>query len=357
MYGGRITKNKQGKDTILLEMKGSACRDFEERGFTSSIYNGEYIESRAELNRRIWIDLIETCLDLNGHCTRIDVPVDDFTGVITIDEIKEKVKNREYVTKMRHLEITDEEKVNNEFYEETENFLKNNIAGIPTIVDSKLSGYSATFGGRKSTQLCIYNKKAEQEAKGFNVELPSWIRYETRYYHQNAEEEIERLLKALKEKNEVKHIASCLATSIEFKEMNKLGDRNKYKATKRYKWENFLKNIAKNDSFSKYNKACSIDTNVAWIIKSASKAAIRIITSKPIEPEDLLYVFCNESLKRINETDLLMINESRRKYQIIEFETLNDLKGYIKEIKDKYKEPNSLSMEVFYGQKVYRREE
>lgn len=132
MYGGKITKTKEGLNTILLEMKGSACRDFEERVLINTVYvNGE-ISDREEMNRKARIDLIEYCLKIGGICTRIDIPVDDFSGNITINEIKEKIKNREYITRMRHLEITDsgEGEIKNE---QIEDEIKGSLIGIPQL--------------------------------------------------------------------------------------------------------------------------------------------------------------------------------------------------------------------------------
>ena len=354
MYGGKITKTKEGLNTILLEMKGSACRDFEERVLINTVYiNGE-ISDREEINRKAWIELIEYCLNIGGICTRIDIPVDDFSGNITINEIKEKIKNREYITRMRHLEITDsgEDEIKNE---QIEDEIKSSLIGIPTIIDSKLSGYCAIFGGRKSTQLCIYDKKAEQKVKGFQLSVDNWIRYETRYYHQNAEEEIERLLAALKANNESKHIAGCLAANIEFKESNNYKNSNKYKAEIWNKWKCFLQGVEKEKPFAKYSTVVSVDTNAVWLIKTVCKSIARVLAGKPVTKDELINISLKEALNRLNDKDLLLINESRRIYRVNEFLNLADLKEYVNSFIDLDKPISSAAMEVFYGEKFGKR--
>lgn len=354
MYGGRITKTKEGKNTILLEMKGSACRDFEERSLIDAVYiNGEIID-REEMNRKSWIELIDYCLKIGGICTRIDIPVDDFSGNITINEIKDKIKNREYVTKMRHLEITDsgDDEIKIEKFDDE---IRDSLIGIPTIIDSKLSGYCAIFGGRKTTQLCIYDKKAEQKVKGFQLSVDHWIRYETRYYHQNAEQEIERLLLALKEKNESKHIAGCLAANIEFKEKNNYKNSNKYKASVWDKWKLFLQGVEKEKPFAKYSTAVSVDTNAIWLIKTVCKSIARVLAGKPVTRDELINISLKEAIKRLNNKDLLLINESRRLYRANEFLNLNDLKTYVNSFIDLDKPISSAAFEVFYGEKFGKR--
>ena len=255
---------------------------------------------------------------------------------------------------MRHLEITDsgEDEIKSE---QIEDEIKSSLIGIPTIIDSKLSGYCAIFGGRKSTQLCIYDKKAEQKVKGFQLSVDNWIRYETRYYHQNAEEEIERLLAALKANNESKHIAGCLAANIEFKESNNYKNSNKYKAEIWNKWKCFLQGVEKEKPFAKYSTVVSVDTNAVWLIKTVCKSIARVLAGKPVTKDELINISLKEALNRLNDKDLLLINESRRIYRVNEFLNLADLKEYVNSFIDLNKPISSAAMEVFYGEKFGKR--
>jgi hypothetical protein len=181
-YGGTITKDCYGHATTVLEMKGEACRDFEERRFFQE-ENAEQ-KDRDAIIRKGWLDLLVEARRMEGQCTRVDLPTDDLSGTITTDLIKAKVQNREYTTKMRRLEVTDETDMN------LFNGASESLPGYASVLDSKLRGYSATFGSRDSMQLCIYDKAAERTVRGFVVDVKSWIRFEVRYYHKNAEAEI-----------------------------------------------------------------------------------------------------------------------------------------------------------------------
>ena len=90
---------------------------------------------------------------MDGDCKRVDLPTDDFSGNITVDELKQKVAHHFYSTDLRALEVTDQ---------------KAELKDVKTVKDSKLSGYSATFGTRKSLQLCVYDKLAERMSAGID---------------------------------------------------------------------------------------------------------------------------------------------------------------------------------------------
>ena len=103
-YGGTLTRNKNGEETSVLELKGSGCREFEERYY--ALGPDFKTKSKEDVIREGWIKLFEECIALDGVCTRIDLPTDDFSGLITIEEIKGKIQAREYTTRMRKLELT-----------------------------------------------------------------------------------------------------------------------------------------------------------------------------------------------------------------------------------------------------------
>ena len=94
-YGGTMTDRKTGESTTMLEMSGEGCRDFEDRYFIDRFMDDDSID-RKETVRGAWIELIEACLRMGGECKRIDLPTDDFSGEITVEEIKQKVARHYY---------------------------------------------------------------------------------------------------------------------------------------------------------------------------------------------------------------------------------------------------------------------
>lgn len=306
-YGGSITKTSEGRLTTVLEMKGSACRDYEERLFVLDMLGDN--TKRKEALREGWIALLNLCLEMRGKCTRIDLPTDDLSGTITAEEIKEKVKKREYTTAMRRKETTDALDVPSAYVPKE----GDELTGIATERDSKLSGYTATFGSRDHIQLCIYDKKAEQSLKGNFVSAKSWVRFETRFYHESAEAEIPYLLLALDKGEESEHIASCLAGSIEFKEPNGLDEHHRSEGKTWGKWAEFLKGVERFKPFASEEPVYSIETNARWLNKEAAKAMARVATALGVNVVELFSLIAYEGAKRLTKKDLLMVNQWRRR--------------------------------------------
>ena len=306
LYGGSQTMTKSGSNTSLLEMKGHGCREFENRFY--ALHKDFGIRTRQDIIREGWIQLFEECLMLTGKCTRIDIPTDDFSGDITIADIKSKIDKREYTTRIRHLEKTHTH--HEEDYED-ETVQTEKLKGINKIVDSKLSGYSATFGNRNHVQLCIYDKNAEQRRKGYVLESESWVRYEVRYYHDNANVELVELMNALKHKNEVNHIVGCLAGLFEFKEPNNYANKNRYKATVWSKWKAFIGDVEKRGSLSKIPVQTDIQSMISWLKFYCSGALAKAIAATDSTISEFVGALLMQGTKKWNKADLQIINEAR----------------------------------------------
>ena len=323
-YGGSLTRNKLGQETSVLELKGSGCREFEERYY--ALGPDFKSKSKEDVVRDGWIKLFEECLALDGTCTRIDLPTDDFSGLITIDEIRTKLQRREYTTRMRKLEVTNS---NNEEADEDEGFKEpSKLDGINTVRDAKLTGFSATFGNRRHVQLCIYDKKAEQLKKGLFKEIDSWIRYEVRYYHDNAELELPILLDALRNKNESKHIASCLAGIFEFKESNLLGDTNRSKNKVWKKWIDFIGDAGKKGSFSNSPKTMTIESNAAWLAIDASASLGKLASCLEVSYSEILGAYIARWIRKIDKEHLQAINQYRREKGLETFKSVDQIISY-----------------------------
>ena len=304
-YGGTITHNSFGQATTILELKGEACRDYEERCYFKGETKSEEKGWDAVI-RQGWLDLLTEARRLSGVCTRVDLPTDDLSGTITTDLIKAKVQNREYTTKMRRLEVTDETDMN------LFNGASESLPGYASVLDSKLRGYSATFGSRDSMQLCIYDKAAERTVRGFVVDVKSWIRFEVRYYHDNADSEINFLILALENGTESEHIVGCLATAIEFKEPNNCDQDHRSEAKSWGKWDDFLQGVRKNEPFAHEEPVYAIETNAKWLVKEAAKAIARLSLATNFRPELIAKALCIKGCQRINKTDFQSINRYRR---------------------------------------------
>lgn len=320
MFGGTMTNRKTGESTTMLELTGEGCRDFEDRYF-SPLFMADQSIDREKTIREAWTKLIELCLRMNGECKRVDLPTDDFSGKITVDEIKKKVARREYSTTLRALEVTDQK--------------KGGLEDVKTVRDSKLSGYSATFGTRKSLQLCIYDKLSERLAKGIDPKVGTWVRYEVRFYHERASQEIHELLKALKEGNLAGHIVGCLAAIIDFKEPSEMNDHHRSDAKTWSKWSDFMKNGSAASLFANAPRVMTVESNASWLVKEGSKSFIRILAS--LHGCDIASIGSALALKaigKLTKADLQFINQYRKKLKYAEFSSLDELKKYFFQIPD-----------------------
>ena len=312
-YGGTMTNRKTGESTTMLEMSGEGCREFEDRYFSRLFMADDSID-RTETVRKGWIELIELCLELAGECKRVDLPTDDFSGRITVDELKAKVAHHYYSTTLRALETTDG---------------KESLKDVKTVRDSKLSGYSATFGTRKSLQLCIYDKLSERLASGIDPRVDSWIRYEVRFYHERADVEIRELLKALKDGQESRHIVGALAAIIDFKEPTDASAKHRSDAKTWSKWEELVKDGSAFNGFAASPRVMSVESNASWLMKEGSKSFLRVLAS--LDGKDIATIGSALALKAIGKmtkADLQFINQYRKSLGHAEFGTLKELANY-----------------------------
>ena len=339
LYGTGRTNNKEGQQTCLLELKGRGCREFEDKFYS---YHVDFNKrEREDIIREGWILFIEECLKLGGKCTRIDIPTDDFSGNIKVEDIKHKIQNKEFTTRMRRLEIINsqnEEDVDVEVLNDQEK-----LAGMNSVIDSKLSGYSATFGNHKHLQLCIYDKHAEQTKRGFPCKSKSWIRYEVRYFHKNAEQEIPLLLFALKNKTEGKHIVSCLAGLFEFKEPHNYNDRNRNKAKVWSKWIEFVGDVGKQGAFSNVPTKTTIQTTIEWLLSACSIALGKVVLAVGAPINETIGAILLSGFKRMNKVNLQEVNQQRRILGLTTFDTVEDM---VKSLLYSEEFPDSFSQDV-----------
>lgn len=319
LSGGSHTKTRKGEDTSLLEMSGKGCREFEDRYF--SFHPDRGILTREYILREGWIKLIEECNSLSGVATRIDIPIDDMNGIFEIDDIKEKIKNHEYSTRMRKLEKTDSND------EEITTNKEEHLQGCKTIRDAKQTGYSATFGNRDKLQLCIYDKAAEQHNKGNFSNIDKWIRFESRFYHKNAENLLPLMLQALKDNRFNLFAVARLKGIFEFKE--KITIKDKYKNTIWSKWDEFTQGVEKESGFSVIPGVPTIVTNAIWLKKDAAPSLGKIVCCSDAPLAETLAAYCMDFLHRVDNSHLQAINQWRRQNNKKPFENIKDLKNFI----------------------------
>ena len=119
---------------VLLELKGRGCRQFE--GYLLA-------------QQRSWYDFLMDALIDGGVMKRIDLAINDHTGILDIPELAEKCRKREYIGKSRSYK----------FYQSGE-LIKHRED------DREYMGRTLYLGSLKSdVYFCIYEKDYEQYVK------------------------------------------------------------------------------------------------------------------------------------------------------------------------------------------------
>lgn len=320
-YGGEITMNREGNLTSYLEMKGEGCREFESIASFKNWHNPKPLDD-------YWTELFEVCITTGGKCTRIDLPVDDCEGLINISTIKEKIKNKEYTTRMKKIEEMAS-------YEDDDSG-KVFVDGLPDVVstiESKHKGYSVTLGNRTHIQLCIYDKKAEQQNKGRPVKYKSWVRYESRFYHDNADDAFKQLFYSVKYHASSEFIIGCLAAIFQLKANNKNAKVNRSRNPIDPNYALLISKKGEAKMFKSPTNINELDDNTFWFIKSASKTFLKIIAAMNkmgIHSAEVLTALIHKCANKMDESDLKTINQYLRKNKIQEFSSLKELKQFLR---------------------------
>jgi phage replication initiation protein len=119
---------------ILLELKGKGCRQFE-----------TYLHAQG----RDWIDFFNDCIQANGIMKRLDLAINDRTGLLDITELIDKCKCGECISVFRAFEDYGSGEL------------------IPSSEPHKtIMGKTLYLGSKKSeVYMCIYEKAYEQYMK------------------------------------------------------------------------------------------------------------------------------------------------------------------------------------------------
>lgn len=152
-----VYASQEQEKGVLLELKGKGCRQF---------------ESYLLAQERSWYDFFMDALIEGGVMKRIDLAINDRTGILDIPELKEKCKYRECVSLFRSFKSY----ASGEFVKHDEQ-------------DKSEMGHTLYIGSLKSeVYFCCYEKNYEQYVKlGIPIEeSPVKNRFEIRLKNERA---------------------------------------------------------------------------------------------------------------------------------------------------------------------------
>ena len=284
------TDYNESKDgpCCYLELKGEGCRSFELRGGS-------------------WPDLLSWILDHTNHVNRIDVALDDMAGIITMNQILDRIHKGAYSTRLRTWKVVNGSNVFDE---------------VPNIVQSKNDGCSITFGGRQTKQLQIYNKAAERMAKNYSVEHGSWIRYEGRFMHEVGYDVLNQVVAGFYTSNILSVIAGLIKGLVEFKEHS--ADSRVRRRENWHLWEKLLLSAEKIVP----QKQSSVESNLAkkqsWLSIASGRILAKAYLANPDEFDNYIGFSVANKIEEFNFVDLAEVNNLRIIQNMPIYETLED---------------------------------
>jgi len=264
---------EEDKKGTLIELKGQGCREF---------------ENLLLAQGRSWFDFFVQCEKEDVHYKRIDLAINDKSGILSIPYLAEKCKRRELTSKFRSFQALGSGKFEGEG---AENFVGNTLY----------------IGSLKSDiYFCFYEKNIEQMIKlGAPIEEAEIKnRYEIRLKNDRAYHAIQDLLIYRKVDQT---IFGIIDTYITFLEVDKGKNKKKWKVDPQ--WELFIGKNRQKMKLTSAPKPVEMGRTLAWIRK-------QVLPTLKV----LLLIDQENNTNKINEL-LNATNLSKKHEKIIEQHT------------------------------------
>ncbi len=308
LFNGPVKKD--GGRSAMLEMTGSGCKEFSDR----------------EGN---WYNLLNFLTKSAGFgYTRLDVATDLIDDKsLTMKWIMNKYNKREFISCMRKSKV------------------------ISSISKDRLyvanDSYSILFGSPTSTKnLAIYDKWGEQRDKGYEVMCNSWIRFESRFFRDTANEVVYHLLQGRMDDFEV-FSTELLNSLIEFKNPGVDKSRIKYWTTANI-WRQFIGDIPKFEYTSHHkNRFLKIDKTTEWFKKAAIKSLCLILGVGDTHETGSILSGClsEKKIMKLTSVDLVAVNEAREAQGKRAYKDVEELKKHLFNVKNNLYSANRYTLD------------
>lgn len=281
-YGGESIKNGYGNYTMLLEMSGQGCREFERMG-------------------GIWHELFRFMRsDAHTVIKRTDSALDDFNAnEIDLYKIEEHLRNGWYVSNFTDIM----------YYIGTRK-VANGIV---------MKGFTIEMGSRGSNQLVMYKKDLEMKVRGRKLkdfESKVHNRYEIRFIDEKADKFIEQYLLYV-DQNDSKQFLDFFSKTLQTLLVLKTstGRAEIKKREMLPEWKDFLSSIGKIDLRLKPKQETTIERRKTHLKKSYAKFMASLYLA--LDQSDESYnKFMNkllvDGLEKFEDKDLRVVNNFRK---------------------------------------------
>lgn len=300
-YREREGMNSMG---IHLYVTGTGCRDIEDLNIS-------------------YFDLFDKLRKLGASFTRLDVSIDSYDDrFYTMNRIQTCIKNGEVRTRF-----------------------KNSIEFVKTKLDNgENNGLTIWFGSRASNvQIVFYDKLKERQSQNYIIsnDIDYWTRLECRFRNEHATEVIQNFLK---QSNFNDYLKGIITYNLDFVIFNP-SDKNKSRWQQYSWWSDFIGSINR-IKFQTVNVEKSITKSRRWINESVSRTNFKVFLSeiKDISVDsissDFIFDVLTNGAKRLEDSDLQMINDYRVKHNLKPIERA-EIEDLIRDIKDVIIERNN----------------
>lgn len=268
---------------VHLQMSGSACRDYEN-------CFGD------------WFSFFTKCFDYDCHFTRLDIAIDCYKKFFTVNQLKNKVKNGELVSRFKQMTYHTKYKIK----------------------DGSQHSATVHFGSMTSdVYIVIYDKLAERKDNGYSVNsnIDFWTRLEIRFKKGLADTVVSNYINNFSDFG--KYINMIIYNYLDFKDKN---EKNKQKSrwnTSQF-WLDFLGVVEK--------KSISYKAQQSMIqkkMKYANDFMSKLLAMCYICDNEFNQNLISKGIDKLTQFDLDIINDYLRQnnQQIItqyEFEHLKE---------------------------------
>lgn len=266
---------------IMIEMTGQGCREYE----SYMLDTWKWSDLFAKVNYYFYN---------NWNCSRIDLALDDYTGILNIKKMWSLAKRGCLVAQG---------------------------VNVARYIEEIELRYGKTLGqtfyiGKKPWQIRFYDKKQERIKKGQPCPFDFWNRYELQLSMNLAKQAVEYLIQP--DSDIGNFIKSIFYEKLDFKIKDR-NDSNRARWKTQKFWLEFLEDVEKIE-FVKKERSYTVEKTFSWLDKQT--AASIYFVSKAIDDDELLLNYLYELGKiKMSETKESMIRD---------FENNADLKKSIR---------------------------
>jgi len=301
-YGGEFPKNKHGNYTMQLLMSGEACREFE-----------NFLDGDMPKLMKYLLSHDHTSI------TRFDLALDVFDdSTWNIYDLERYMRNGWYTSNMRRIN-----------YQITEERTSTQVLPM---------GFAITLGSPKSSQLQVYDKRLERDAKDqIDLDTDVWQRYEMRFVGDRADAvalEYVNAVESNSSKEFMTFVRSLLYQMLDVKMPSKNKQRTRWKTHP--KWLEFLDEVEKIDIRVKHRIDTTIERRKRWSDRSYAKVNAGFFMAFEGDKESFLEHTFGQILlgyERFEPKDVEMINNYRKQKGMKPL-TLEQMKESINSVKE-----------------------